>query len=110
MKSLFTLMALLISPNAFSCEMPLKPAWRDMNVIYVSECNTKKCGMYKLNNPEEMHFERNACLANVIINGEADTAAIFDIECNSLPNSFTAKTPVIRCYKDLPLILEGAGS
>lgn len=90
--------------------MPLKPLWKDININFINICATKNCNRYAENDPHSVRIKDTACLANVIIDGKEDTAAIFGFECDSIPESFNAKTPAKRCYKELPIILEAINS
>lgn len=84
----------------------MKPAWSVISIEYLSACNTEKCSEYMKNDPESIRINEKVCVANVIIDGVRDTAAIFGQECDRLPKKFSALSFPVRCYKDLPVIVE----
>lgn len=106
MRYVILVIAAVLAHTSNACDMPLKPGWKIISVEYLSVCNTAKCSEYKKNDPHSIRINEKVCVANVIVDGVQDTAAIFGQECDRLPEKFKALTLPFRCYKDLPAIVE----
>lgn len=105
-----TIVVILTTQLSNACEMPLKPSWRKVSVNFVSVCETAECNKYLMNDPNSIRVDAKLCLANIVVDGRKDTAAIFGSECNNVPENFDAMTPGVRCYEKFPMVVEMLGS